>query len=184
MRPGCDRDAVARLTYDPVGCQVWLDDPADRAGRNQEICSLHAERLTVPRGWVLSDRRSDEPAMFVAPVVAAVVAEPAPPSRRRRRSAGKEHPANQTLELFEVLRQELAEAEAGAVPVEPEPVEPEPVVARTPAPSHDPEPDELPEALQATSPLLARAFAATGHQRSVLTQRATTGPAADAPDEE
>ena len=180
MRPGCDRDAVARLTYDPVGCQVWLDDPTDRAGRNQEICSLHAERLTVPRGWVLSDRRSDEPAMFVAPVVA----EPAPPSRRRRRAAGKEHPASQTLELFEVLRQELAEAEAGAVPVEPVPVEPEPVAAPAPAATHDPEPDELPEALQATSPLLARAFGATGHQRSVLTQRPAGGPAAEAPDEE
>jgi hypothetical protein len=63
-------------------------------------------------------------------------------------------------------------------------VEPEPVVARAPAPSHDPEPDELPEALQATSPLLARAFGATGHQRSVLTQRAAGGPAEDAPDEE
>ena len=73
---------------------------------------------------------------------------------------------------------------AGAGAGRAESVEPEPVAAQEPPPSHDPEPDELPEALQATSPLLARAFAATGHQRSVLTQRATTGPAADVPDEE
>lgn len=193
MRPGCDRGAAARLTYDPVGCEVWLDDLAERVGRHQEICTLHAERLTVPRGWTLSDRRSDEPTMFVAPVapVAAVAAEPVPP-RRRRRPAGKGHPATQTLELFEVLRQELAEAAAAppAVPVvAPEP-DPEPVVEPAAeievevAVEVDVVEDELPEALQATSPLLARAFAATGHQRSVLTQRGPTDPAAAEPNQE
>jgi hypothetical protein len=203
MRPGCDRGAAARLTYDPVGCEVWLDDLAERVGRHQEICTLHAERLTVPRGWTLSDRRSDEPTMFVAPAapVAPVAAEPAAP-RRRRRAAGKGHPATQTLELFEVLRQELAEAEAAPVAaavVEPivEPA-PEPVVEPIVEPAAEPvaEPaaevesaselagDELPEALQATSPLLARAFAATGHQRSVLTQRGPTDPAAAEPNQE
>jgi hypothetical protein len=99
-----------------------------------------------------------------------------------------------------VLRQELAEAEAAPVAaavVEPivEPA-PEPVVEPTPEPMVEPaaevevesatEPagDELPEALQATSPLLARAFAATGHQRSVLTQRGPTDPAAAEPNQE
>ncbi len=175
MRPGCDRDAAARLTYDPVGCEVWLDDLAERAGRNQEICGLHAERLTVPRGWMLSDRRADEPTMFVAPVAPARAepATPAPTRRSRRRSTGTPHPSNQTLELFEVLRQELAEAEAEASVQDVPAPEPEPV--------EQPEPEsiyELPESLQATSPLLARAFAATGHQRSVLTQRGPDAPEA------
>lgn len=190
MRPGCDQDAAARLTYDPVGCEVWLDDLAERVGRHQEICALHAERLTVPRGWLLSDRRSDQPSMFVAPVapVARVAPAPTEEPRRRRRATSKGHPATQTLELFEVLRQELADAEAeadaGARPVvaatepDPEPeLEPEPV-------GHSAEPDELPEVLQATSPLLARAFGSTGHQRSVLTQRGPAGPAETSRDEE
>lgn len=199
MRPGCDRDAAARLTYDPVACEVWLDDLAERVGRNQEICSLHAERLTVPRGWVLSDRRSQQPAMFVTPAAptaaspAAAAAdsaavEPAPGPRRRRRRAPAAHPATQTpatqtMELFEVLRQELAQAEADAEQPAPEPEpepeavaepapEPEPVPAHEPVTASEREPDEVPEALRATSPLLARAFASTGHQRSVLTQRA------------
>ena len=197
MRPGCDRGAAARLTYDPVGCEVWLDDLAERVGRHQEICTLHAERLTVPRGWTLSDRRSDEPTMFVAPAapVAPVAAEPAAP-RRRRRAAGKGHPATQTLELFEVLRQELAEAEAAPVVAPVAAAVVEPIVEPAPEPVVEPaaevevesatEPagDELPEALQATSPLLARAFAATGHQRSVLTQRGPTDPAAAEPNQE
>lgn len=198
MRPGCDQDAAARLTYDPVGCEVWLDDLAERVGRHQEICALHAERLTVPRGWLLSDRRSDQPSMFVAPVapVARVAPAPTEEPRRRRRATSKGHPATQTLELFEVLRQELAEADAGARPVvaatepDPEP-EREPVHEPVPEPEPEPEPvghsaepDELPEVLQATSPLLARAFGSTGHQRSVLTQRGPAGPAETSRDEE
>lgn len=145
VRPGCDRGAAARLTYDPVGCQVWLDDLGERIGRDTEICMLHAQRLVVPRGWQLSDRREDQPAE--ATTTAATAA---------------------TAELFQALRQELAEPE-------PEPeleAEPEPVI------EPEPEPDELPEVLRATSPLLSRAFASTGHQRSVLTQRAPSAPGA------
>ena len=121
MRPGCDRDAASRLSYDAVGCQVWLDELTDRAGRHQEICLLHAERLTVPRGWFLCDRRSAQPAMFVAPEPTVDAADPpagpadpakrgkpARSSRRRRRTAVAADPTTQTLELFEVLRQELA----------------------------------------------------------------------------
>ncbi len=136
MRPGCDRGAAARLTYDPVGCQVWLDDLGERIGRDTEICMLHAQRLVVPRGWQLSDRREDQPAE--ATTTAA------------------------TAELFQTLRQELAEPE------------PEPELES----EAEPEPDELPEVLRATSPLLSRAFASTGHQRSVLTQRAPSAPGA------
>jgi hypothetical protein len=134
VRPGCDRGAAARLTYDPVGCQVWLDDLGERIGRDTEICMLHAQRLVVPRGWQLSDRREDQPAE--ATTTAA------------------------TAELFQALRQELAE--------------PEPELES----EAEPEPDELPEVLRATSPLLSRAFASTGHQRSVLTQRAPSAPGA------
>ena len=49
---------------------------------------------------------------------------------------------------------------------------------------HSAGPDELPEVLPATSPLLARAFGATGHQRAVLTQRGPAGPAETSRDEE
>jgi hypothetical protein len=148
---------------------------------------------------MLCDRRDDEPALFVAvsqapPVPVAVVADPAAapakgrPGRRRRSEAGR-HPAA-TLELFSdpVESVESVEPAVELEPVvEPEPVvdpaavtapepvvEPEPVVAREP----EPDEDEVPAMLRATSPLLARAFAATGHQRSVLTQR-TDEPDAD-----
>lgn len=175
MRPGCDRDAAARLTYDTIGCQVWLDDLAERTGRNQEICVLHAERLTVPRGWALEDRRSEEPPLFVPPPSAPPATRPRAEGRAgRRRNSSDSHPAAQTMELFEVLRQELAEAEAAAEPAA-ETV-PEPVAEQVAEQVAEPVEDELPAALQATSPLLSRAFATTGHQRSVLTQRSPADP--------
>ena len=171
MRPGCDRRAEARLSYDTIGCQVRLDALTERPGRSQEICSLHAQRLTVPRGWMLCDRRVDEPALFVAAVggsaatvAATPLAAPTPtprpsgrPGRRRRAADSPRHPAA-TLELFDP---------AAPVPDAAPAPEPEPVAAAEP----EPEVDEVPESLRATSPLLSRAFAATGHQRSVLTQR-------------
>lgn len=191
MRPGCDRPAIARLSYDPITCAVWLDDVAERLGSAQEICALHTERLTVPRGWELSDRRSDESPLFTTPTESD--SGPKPRKKRRRRTSGTEAAA-QTLALFDVLRQELGEVDCSKDQhddgrtdhdAEPEPVqEPEPVPVAVPesvgrqesAPEDD---DPVPDALKATSPLLARAFATTGHQRSVLTQLASTDPEND-----
>lgn len=169
---------------------------------------MHAERLTVPRGWMLCDRRAEAPALFVADVVAVagdqVVAEGGAPRRRRSRRA-----ADTTRNLFDEIAADLSEApievvvaphlvvvDEVVVEVEVEAIEPEPVApvsAEEPAEpesvesesveseSVEPEPDEhedLPS-LQATSPLLARAFRQTGPQRSVLTQPSADEATAD-----
>ncbi len=205
VRPGCDRPARARLAYDTVTCQVWLDQLLDRSGRSQEICELHAERLTVPRGWMLCDRRAEAPALFVAevaspsaaPTDAAVPGEGA--TRRRRRPRRDDSTRN----LFDEIAADISEAPIEVViaphlvMVEPEPVatetepEPEPVatepepepVAVEPQPEPEPEQEPEPEpelaVLTATSPLLARAFRQTGPQRSVLTQANGDEPSAD-----
>jgi hypothetical protein len=118
LRPGCDRPVAARLSYDAVSCELWLDDveaPAPRS-RVQELCGFHIDRLTVPRGWVVTDRRGD----------------PAP---------------------------------VGEGPADPDTERP---VATSSPPAADA--DRGPGADEA--PLLARAFAWTGPQRSVLTKPA------------
>lgn len=186
MRPGCDRPAVARLSYDPITCSVWLDDVAERVGRNQEICALHADRLTVPRGWDMADRRADQAPMFATPVETERV--DTSPKRHRRRSSGSDASA-QTLALFDVLRQELAASEPATESATEPATELVPATAEAEAvenvdeiePVDEAEPDEerLPDSLRATSPLLSRAFAATGHQRSVLTQLSPTESGAD-----
>ena len=209
VRPGCDRPARARLAYDTVTCQVWLDQLLDHSGRSQEICELHAERLTVPRGWMLCDRRADAPALFVAEVAepsAALTDAPVPTegaTRRRRRTRRDDSTRN----LFDEIAADMSEAPIEVVMaphlvvVEPDPrtagePEPEPVIE--PAAAQEPVPsEELPSealasddlsedlaseelaVLNATSPLLARAFRQTGPQRSVLTQANGEQPAAD-----
>jgi hypothetical protein len=50
---------VATLSYDYSNRDVWLDplavedDPA-----HHDLCERHAERVTVPHGWELHDRRA------------------------------------------------------------------------------------------------------------------------------
>ena len=231
MRPGCDRPAVSRLSYDTISCQVWLDPVPERPGPAQEICELHTSRLTVPRGWVLCDRRGDAPALFVTPPTAA----PTPPARngtarngrssngrssdRTARNGSSDRPTDGETRTprrrvrtapAPVLFESPVDADdsgpetprtarrngdpstserrvAATVPVSVEPVQPtepaepvEPAAEQPPVPAAVDEvhqPDESEQADQPdehadlpTSPLLARAFRATGPQRSVLTQ--------------
>jgi len=57
-RPGCAAAVGAWLTYDYAGQQVWLDDVGTTGeGNRWALCVAHAERLGVPRGWIVQDRR-------------------------------------------------------------------------------------------------------------------------------
>lgn len=75
MRPGCDRPAAARLAFDPVGLQLWLDPLGNRSAPVQELCDFHIERLTIPRGWSATDRRPG-PAVGEIELPGAVIPEP------------------------------------------------------------------------------------------------------------
>jgi len=47
--------------------EVWLDELTADPEPVQEVCEFHAERLTAPRGWTVSDRRAPRPADEVLP---------------------------------------------------------------------------------------------------------------------
>lgn len=66
-RPGCGGAAAAWLTYDYASRTVWLDHPQDSDG-GWGMCATHAETLTVPVGWALTDRRS--PIIALRPQIA------------------------------------------------------------------------------------------------------------------
>ena len=52
-RPVCSGPATASLTYDYAGRCAWLDDLDDEYDPHAyDLCADHADRLTVPRGWV------------------------------------------------------------------------------------------------------------------------------------
>lgn len=63
------------MTFDYDGRSVWLeeiDGDQEELGRTYPLCSSHADRLTPPMGWTLTDRRNVT--RLFAPLPAATVA--------------------------------------------------------------------------------------------------------------
>ncbi len=134
-RPGCSSVATVTFTFDATNCVVWLDSLADGTARAGDLCTRHADLLSPPRGWERVDRRPPKPepaAVPVAkpPVVAKepAVAKPANGRAKRRRSR-VERPEQPSLQ-----------------PAEP---------AWLPRNASD---DDLDGVLDASTPLLSRAF--------------------------
>jgi hypothetical protein len=61
-RPDCGETATATFTYDYRGRTTWLG-PLDGEAHpmSYDLCGMHADALTVPRGWRLEDRRGVVP---------------------------------------------------------------------------------------------------------------------------
>jgi hypothetical protein len=71
-RPGCSDTAAATLTYNYGDRTAWLDHPiAEPHPGAHDLCVDHADRLRVPMGWSLQDRRAALPLLqTVGPAVA------------------------------------------------------------------------------------------------------------------
>lgn len=47
------------MSFDYPNSSVWLDDLAEHMDRDgYRLCADHADRLTPPQGWTLTDRRT------------------------------------------------------------------------------------------------------------------------------
>lgn len=58
-RTGCAEPAAATLTYEYQRAQVWIDElAAERDPHAYDLCVRHTNRVSVPHGWQLNDRRS------------------------------------------------------------------------------------------------------------------------------
>ncbi len=57
-RSGCSESAAVTLTYNYGMQQVWIDVLLpEREPHVYDLCERHADRLSVPHGWHLDDRR-------------------------------------------------------------------------------------------------------------------------------
>ncbi|WP_083915019.1 DUF3499 family protein [Ilumatobacter nonamiensis] len=57
-RSGCSDAAAVTLSYHYGQSQVWIDYLSpEREPHMYDMCDRHAERLSVPQGWHLDDRR-------------------------------------------------------------------------------------------------------------------------------
>lgn len=58
-RNGCGRPAVATLAYNYAQRSVWIDHvSAEAHPSTYDLCDQHADHLSVPRGWHLTDARA------------------------------------------------------------------------------------------------------------------------------
>lgn len=61
-RPDCHRAATTTLSYDYGTSTVWLAHLSDEDHpMTHDLCVEHADRMSVPRGWQLRDRRDVVP---------------------------------------------------------------------------------------------------------------------------
>ena len=197
MRPGCDRPAAARVAFDPVALQLWLDPLARRSAPVQELCEFHVERLTVPRGWSATDRRPGVVADVVPGSPGLSVVDAAPSSTPVPEPEAESEPEPEPEAESEPdapidAGEPMAEPPVADLPVVSEPVVSEPVASEDPersaaspvdpAAAHDrPQPAAASASRnrgrggRGSAPsLLSRAFELTGHQESIRTR-----PAAD-----
>lgn len=57
-RTGCAESAAVTLTYNYERQQVWIDALLpERDPHVYDLCERHADRMSVPHGWHLDDRR-------------------------------------------------------------------------------------------------------------------------------
>lgn len=58
----CSAPAATFMSFDYAARAVWLEDlDANHVGPGHPLCVDHADRLTPPMGWTLTDRRSVTP---------------------------------------------------------------------------------------------------------------------------
>lgn len=55
---------MVTLSYDYARALVWIDELIpERDPHSYDLCDRHGARVTVPQGWQLRDRRSDQPSL-------------------------------------------------------------------------------------------------------------------------
>ena len=58
-RSTCNEISTITLTYQYSRAIVWIDDLAhERDPHAYDLCQRHGQRMTVPSGWRLEDRRN------------------------------------------------------------------------------------------------------------------------------
>ena len=54
----CPAPASAVMMYSYADQHMWVDDLVATDGPSYALCSDHSSRLSPPRGWTLTDRRT------------------------------------------------------------------------------------------------------------------------------
>ena len=67
-RPGCAQPAAVEYIIDPQSLLLTLQNyEVVKGERRSALCAVHGDRMTVPKGWSIDDRREDPPRLFRTP---------------------------------------------------------------------------------------------------------------------
>ncbi len=124
-RPLCQEIATVEYSMNAQALLVTLENfaPVGNERRNC-LCMKHADRLSVPRGWSIDDRRESVPRLFRPPAPVKLQRDATPSSGQRRKSRGD----TVRPKLFDrEVVQETATATATAPAPAPAPPAPAPV---------------------------------------------------------
>ena len=67
-RPGCAQPASVEYIIDPRILLLTLQNYVGVDGeRRSALCTTHGDRMSVPKGWSIDDRREDPPRLFRTP---------------------------------------------------------------------------------------------------------------------
>lgn len=87
-RVGCAEPASVAYGIDIGTLVVWLEHASPDASHHMNLlCDRHAERLILPRGWSIDDRREGTSRLFVAAQKDRVAAKPKPAAPKRAAAA-------------------------------------------------------------------------------------------------
>ena len=115
-RPGCAQPAAVEYIIDPHSLLLTLQNYEVVLGeRRSALCATHGDRMSVPKGWSIDDRREDPPRLFKTPKSGVAPAK-ASAKKSATESKQKKKPVVRPM-LFQTDKQDVEKVEEVQAPV-------------------------------------------------------------------
>ena len=109
-RPGCAQPAAVEYIIDPQSLTLTLQNyEVVNDERRSALCVTHGDRMSVPKGWSIDDRREDPPRLFKTPKSGVVPAK-ASAKKSVTESKQKKKPVVRPM-LFQTDKQDVEKVE-------------------------------------------------------------------------
>jgi hypothetical protein len=114
-RPGCAQPATVEYIIDPHSLLLTLQN-YEVVGdeRRSALCATHGDRMSVPKGWSIDDRREDPPRLFRTPKSGVAPAK-ASAKKSATESKQKKKPVVRPM-LFQTDKQDVEKVEEVRAP--------------------------------------------------------------------
>lgn len=114
-RPGCAQPAAVEYIIDPHSLLLTLQNyEVVKGERRSALCAVHGDRMSVPKGWSIDDRREDPPRLFKTPKSGVAPAK-ASAKKSVTDSKQKKKPVVQPM-LFQTDKQDVEKVEEVRAP--------------------------------------------------------------------